>query len=126
MQSSVLIRQSGHTVHPDKVCQTVSCMHTHPIYLGLRACGLWITTVPGMNEHRQNLVLASHTVTYGTCHKRGHWVLHRARLAARHWPHLPDKCRCDESGVYGTDSVLESAHQEARVATRWSTVNAHK
>ena len=28
---SVLIRLSGHTVHPDKVCLTVSCVHTHPV-----------------------------------------------------------------------------------------------
>ena len=31
MQYSVLIRQSGHTVHPDKVCLTVSSMYTHPV-----------------------------------------------------------------------------------------------
>ena len=31
MQHSVLTRQSGHTVHPDKVCLTVSCMHAHPV-----------------------------------------------------------------------------------------------
>ena len=31
MQYSVLTRQSGHTVHPDKVCLTVSCMHAHPV-----------------------------------------------------------------------------------------------
>ena len=27
----VLTRQSGHTVHPDKVCLTVTCMHAHPV-----------------------------------------------------------------------------------------------
>ena len=31
MQHSVLTRQSGHTVHPDKVCLTVSCVYTHPV-----------------------------------------------------------------------------------------------
>ena len=31
MQYSVLTRKSGHTVHPDKVCLTVSCMHAHPV-----------------------------------------------------------------------------------------------
>ena len=31
MQHSVLTRQSGHTVHPDKVCLTVSYMHAHPV-----------------------------------------------------------------------------------------------
>ena len=31
MQHGVLIRQSGHTIHPDKVCLTVSCMYTHPV-----------------------------------------------------------------------------------------------
>ena len=31
MQLSVLTRLSGHTVHPDKVCLTVSCVYTHPV-----------------------------------------------------------------------------------------------
>ena len=31
MQHSVLTRLSGHTVHPDKVCLTVSCVYTHPV-----------------------------------------------------------------------------------------------
>ena len=31
MQPSVLTRLSGHTVHPDKVCLTVSCVYTHPV-----------------------------------------------------------------------------------------------
>ena len=43
MQQSVLTRQSGHFVHPDKVCLTVSSC-THIRSRGLRACGLWIIT----------------------------------------------------------------------------------
>ena len=31
MQPSVLTRLSEHTVHPDKVCLTVSCVYTHPV-----------------------------------------------------------------------------------------------
>ena len=31
MQYSVLTRQAGHTVHPEKVRLTVSCMHAHPV-----------------------------------------------------------------------------------------------
>ena len=31
MQLSALTRLSGHTVHPDKVCLTVSCVCTHPV-----------------------------------------------------------------------------------------------
>ena len=31
MQHSVLTRLSGLSVHPDKVCLTVSCVYTHPV-----------------------------------------------------------------------------------------------
>ena len=50
MQHSFLTRQSGHTVHPDKVCLTVSCMHKHPVQ-GLASLRTLDYNMYRCNEH---------------------------------------------------------------------------
>ena len=57
MQYSVLTRQAGHTVHRDKVCLTISCMHAHPVQ-GLAS----LRTLDYDKHHTTHALATAHTL----------------------------------------------------------------